>query len=99
MTLPNRSLVTRSEEHTSELQSPMYLVCRLLLEKKIYPKCQPLSGERGRGRVDMCHRPCLPSPAVRCPLRSQSVAVWNFFFNDRATPDISPLPLPSHLPF
>src|ERR1017187_10779947 len=23
----------RSEEHTSELQSPMYLVCRLLLEK------------------------------------------------------------------
>src|SRR5437879_10926446 len=25
---------SRSEEHTSELQSPMYLVCRLLLEKK-----------------------------------------------------------------
>src|SRR5437879_12111109 len=24
----------RSEEHTSELQSPMYIVCRLLLEKK-----------------------------------------------------------------
>src|SRR5437764_8984381 len=27
-------LPPRSEEHTSELQSPMYLVCRLLLEKK-----------------------------------------------------------------
>src|SRR5437879_8638227 len=27
-------VVQRSEEHTSELQSPMYLVCRLLLEKK-----------------------------------------------------------------
>src|SRR5437763_14879959 len=27
----------RSEEHTSELQSPMYLVCRLLLEKKKTP--------------------------------------------------------------
>src|SRR5437763_9383057 len=27
-------LIQRSEEHTSELQSPMYLVCRLLLEKK-----------------------------------------------------------------
>src|SRR5437763_9691851 len=27
-------LKPRSEEHTSELQSPMYLVCRLLLEKK-----------------------------------------------------------------
>src|SRR5437879_11343732 len=26
--------IDRSEEHTSELQSPMYLVCRLLLEKK-----------------------------------------------------------------
>src|SRR5437879_8834596 len=29
-----RGLLVRSEEHTSELQSPMYLVCRLLLEKK-----------------------------------------------------------------
>src|SRR3712207_7854438 len=28
------SLVDRSEEHTSELQSRQYLVCRLLLEKK-----------------------------------------------------------------
>src|SRR5436189_4067177 len=30
----NPRLTARSEEHTSELQSPMYLVCRLLLEKK-----------------------------------------------------------------
>src|SRR5437764_9928640 len=29
-----RTHLRRSEEHTSELQSPMYLVCRLLLEKK-----------------------------------------------------------------
>src|SRR5256885_13217449 len=28
------ALTTRSEEHTSELQSPCNLVCRLLLEKK-----------------------------------------------------------------
>src|SRR5437762_5383872 len=28
------AIALRSEEHTSELQSPMYLVCRLLLEKK-----------------------------------------------------------------
>src|SRR5258708_24416595 len=28
----------RSEEHTSELQSPDHLVCRLLLEKKKKPK-------------------------------------------------------------
>src|SRR5437764_9565669 len=31
---PMKKLLRRSEEHTSELQSPMYLVCRLLLEKK-----------------------------------------------------------------
>src|SRR5437762_10687423 len=30
----HRAHADRSEEHTSELQSPMYLVCRLLLEKK-----------------------------------------------------------------
>src|SRR3989442_10453908 len=29
-----RRLITRSEEHTSELQSRPHLVCRLLLEKK-----------------------------------------------------------------
>src|SRR3712207_8030468 len=45
-------LAGRSEEHTSELQSRQYLVCRLLLEKKknkkynectvhhLYPRCQ-----------------------------------------------------------
>src|SRR3712207_8677177 len=31
---PIEILVNRSEEHTSELQSRQYLVCRLLLEKK-----------------------------------------------------------------
>src|SRR5256885_12675142 len=32
--LERRSIGPRSEEHTSELQSPCNLVCRLLLEKK-----------------------------------------------------------------
>src|SRR5437762_6348675 len=31
---PEAKISDRSEEHTSELQSPMYLVCRLLLERK-----------------------------------------------------------------
>src|SRR3712207_7154693 len=31
---PDHTLTNRSEEHTSELQSRQYLVCRLLLEKK-----------------------------------------------------------------
>src|SRR5437762_7085807 len=39
----------RSEEHTSELQSPMYLVCRLLLEKK---KHRRPDQERLTGRVE-----------------------------------------------
>src|SRR3712207_7000970 len=34
----------RSEEHTSELQSRQYLVCRLLLEKK--PQPSPLAPDR-----------------------------------------------------
>src|SRR5256885_15214555 len=33
-TFPDGARVERSEEHTSELQSPCNLVCRLLLEKK-----------------------------------------------------------------
>src|SRR2546422_11485939 len=33
-TLAARNVTTRSEEHTSELQSRLHLVCRLLLEKK-----------------------------------------------------------------
>src|SRR3712207_7510358 len=32
--LPLACMINRSEEHTSELQSRQYLVCRLLLEKK-----------------------------------------------------------------
>src|SRR5437763_12338820 len=44
---------SRSEEHTSELQSPMYLVCRLLLEKKnrlplgLSARVPRLAGSRG----------------------------------------------------
>src|SRR4051794_41720362 len=41
-----RDDLRRSEEHTSELQSPVHLVCRLLLEKKkptkMTPKCPPM---------------------------------------------------------
>src|SRR5258708_31880725 len=37
------ALLIRSEEHTSELQSPDHLVCRLLLQKKNSPN-QPRKG-------------------------------------------------------
>src|SRR5258708_29951418 len=45
----------RSEEHTSELQSPDHLVCRLLLEKKI--------------REHLPHRICADGPAAIFPRR------------------------------
>src|ERR1017187_4013911 len=38
-------LLLRSEEHTSELQSPMYLVCRLLLESTRRSSSFSRSGE------------------------------------------------------
>src|SRR5207244_8402115 len=48
----------RSEEHTSELQSPDHLVCRLLLEKKK----NPTRTRRGESYPHApCARPCWPS--------------------------------------
>src|SRR3712207_7002327 len=38
-----RAIVERSEEHTSELQSRQYLVCRLLLDKKKQAETRALS--------------------------------------------------------
>src|SRR5256885_9535884 len=52
----------RSEEHTSELQSPCNLVCRLLLEKKNRHATAPLS------RCTFCHLPhCLCGCGRRQP--------------------------------
>src|SRR2546422_7078092 len=50
---PPVATISRSEEHTSELQSRLHLVCRLLLEKK---KQQPQSSSQSR-RVDSSRRP------------------------------------------
>src|SRR5258708_31646028 len=46
---------TRSEEHTSELQSPDHLVCRLLLEKKNHT-CNTI-----------CVKPWLLHPKLQSP--------------------------------
>src|SRR5437762_10005280 len=55
-----KKVQTRSEEHTSELQSPMYLVCRLLLEKKNKTE-RPFEGLilglLKRARLLRCKRP------------------------------------------
>src|ERR1017187_8127314 len=54
--------VARSEEHTSELQSPMYLVCRLLLEKKRSVHHSSAQARNSRGQAQTCptrFRPCV----------------------------------------
>src|ERR1017187_6708723 len=77
----------RSEEHTSELQSPMYLVCRLLLEKK---KSKVIS--KGLGEtVKTC---CSFIQSTSSRLRTTSM----FFFNDRGTTEIYSLSLHDALP-
>src|SRR2546429_6881449 len=53
-------IVSRSEEHTSELQSRLHLVCRLLLEKK---KKDPISTRAsGGGPVRPLRTDDLPQP-------------------------------------
>src|SRR5258708_9807362 len=49
-TAPRPPCMPRSEEHTSELQSPDHLVCRLLLEKKqhIFGQSTPRCNARAR---------------------------------------------------
>src|SRR5258708_24512917 len=48
LTAKPQSIAVRSEEHTSELQSPDHLVCRLLLEKKkkIFHSIKPTMKQR-----------------------------------------------------
>src|SRR2546429_7311744 len=45
-------LTVRSEEHTSELQSRLHLVCRLLLEKKKFHRLQYRFGIAPEGGCD-----------------------------------------------
>src|SRR6476469_11188069 len=82
-----RSERGRSEEHTSELQSPMYLVCRLLLEKKkkkgicLVSPCL--------NRIYLSYFYLILLALMRCFL---------FFFNDTATTEIYTLSLHDALP-
>src|SRR5438876_4719803 len=55
----------RSEEHTSELQSPVHLVCRLLLEKKKTTRPAPAAISPRRSRFPPPTRPAsAPSPSA-----------------------------------
>src|SRR2546425_6809444 len=60
--------VSRSEEHTSELQSLAYLVCRLLLEKKnLGGTTVETSFISNHQDLHICHQRCLwPSSQLGC---------------------------------
>src|SRR5256885_8133444 len=55
----------RSEEHTSELQSPCNLVCRLLLEKKKHSRSPPAHLPTPSPHTDDTHRVPQPCHALR----------------------------------
>src|SRR5258708_24844106 len=64
-----RGDVERSEEHTSELQSPDHLVCRLLLEKKKHQVIEPLQllgRRRAAKRLSVNPTYCLIIPVFLC---------------------------------
>src|SRR2546429_4550729 len=61
------ALMKRSEEHTSELQSRLHLVCRLLLEKKKKPERPHLAATQGLPtRTTWIHT---PQPLLSDPRR------------------------------
>src|ERR1017187_746706 len=92
----------RSEEHTSELQSPMYLVCRLLLEQKFFSYAREYSGvsittsahydELGRNHVNGSPGARRPLACFDCPpVRRHHVV---FFLKRRRPPKDSLFPIP-----
>src|ERR1035437_6401220 len=103
---PNRSKeAPRSEEHTSELQSRQYLVCRLLLEKN---ECAPRTPQthaaprlfcpdasRGARALSRYASIVPGGDAVRAPIW---LRISTLFFNDTATTEIYTLSLHDALP-
>src|ERR1022692_4712654 len=87
----------RSEEHTSELQSPCNLACRLLLEKK--------TRSLGVGAVEIiqiacccCSGPLIVVAVVAGIGPPECCEFVFFFFNDTATTEIYTLSLHDALP-
>src|SRR4029079_17964018 len=97
---------SRSEEHTSELQSLAYLVCRLLLEKKNSPAVD----QRVHVGVTTRRRSTGPEGGVSAARAGRAVASRTedaptlidrfvyFFFNIRASAGLYPLPQQQALP-
>src|ERR1039457_4908841 len=100
------SHLCRSEEHTSELQSPCNLVCRLLLEKKnnktTTSQTAPATHDvPGKTTTPVCRSPPRAGRCVRSPSPRGLLLVFAsvfFFFNDTATTEIYTLSLHDALP-
>src|SRR3989339_877787 len=100
----SRLPVTRSEEHTSELQSLTNLVCRLLLEKN--DREQALATAQRSLLLSLNnptildflvgHQTCHLGHTVN--LLASPIGVSNFFFNDTVTTEIYTLSLHDALP-
>src|SRR4029434_1181477 len=96
----------RSEEHTSELQSHLNLVCRLLLEKKnettitIFCITKTLRHQGTNTRTHTHDRPTHSRSHTHAPttIYTQHHLFPFFFFNDTATTEIYPLSLHNSLP-
>src|ERR1022692_817761 len=94
----------RSEEHTSELQSPCNLVCRLLLEKKkSLDDALVATGSfiRPIAIFDELSNLGLKEQLANVPFADYLAAcksLYFFFFNDTATPEIYTLSLHDALP-
>src|ERR1022692_1294100 len=98
--------LNRSEEHTSELQSPCNLVCRLLLEKKKKKQKRKKPNSKYT-QIDRSHTHMpysFPSSSPTYPCSPSLCLVlyffpfFFFFFNDTATTEIYTLSLHDALP-
>src|SRR3954465_5473961 len=93
---------SRSEEHTSELQSHDNLVCRLLLEKKNHeahtPPLHRAPPLQRRHRAAAGPAPPWARDRGGSGVSRSSAACTFFFFNYPPPPEISPLSPPGALP-
>src|ERR1039457_7237872 len=96
----------RSEEHTSELQSPCNLVCRLLLEEKkkkqkhqLHSSPRPQSARRAHGRGRGGASDDTLDGVAACMLVCGGLSPFFFFFlKGRAPPRILPFSPPPPFP-
>src|SRR6185436_12154678 len=93
--IPMAGGATRSEEHTSELQSPDHLVCRLLLEKKKFHTSNPSVEKTANAILYLLNLKATPDILAEI---ARAKSGQSFFFNDTATTEIYTLSLHDALP-